>query len=261
MDALSHGIRLIVGLCMVAAGSTLVAPAGLSLARVIGQQTVPPAPAPALPERGWADDARSWPPVSDAPLPPPVVRERLEYIPPPMAPQPLPPQSAAMMVPGPDLATGYRPTLQSPPPPLLDGQSPPPLAVGWTPRQPASAWRGQEVPPSGPPPAADPTIYIVRDGDDLTSIAARFYGHPAAVAAIWEANRALLRDPGILPIGAALVLPPRAVVAGLGRAADESVIEPRDASQPGRPLSRGSVSRPASWLTGAEATVGGPQSP
>jgi phage tail protein X len=105
------------------------------------------------------------------------------------------------------------------------------------------------------------TIYIVRDGDDLTTIATRFYGHPAAAAAIWQANRGLLSDPAVLPIGAALLLPPRGVVAGLGRAADQTVIEPLGVSQQGRPIGGGPVPSPASWLTGEGITAGGPRSP
>jgi phage tail protein X len=174
--------------------------------------------------------------------------QRLEYVPPPVPPQPLPPPPIDLAVAGPDLAAGYRPTLQSPPPPLLDGQSPPPLAVGWTARQP-EPWTGAAGLPTPPPVVDQPGIYIVRDGDDLTGIATRFYGHPAAAAAIWQANRGLLRDPGILPIGAALVLPPRAAVAALGRPTDQALIEPAIAGQQAGSAQGNAVSRPASWLT------------
>jgi phage tail protein X len=58
-------------------------------------------------------------------------------------------------------------------------------------------------------------VYVIRDGDDLTGIATRFYGNPAAAAVIWQANRGLLRDPGILPIGATILLPDPNLVAGL----------------------------------------------
>lgn len=255
MDALVQGIRLVVGLSMVAAGSAIVAPAGLSLVHVLGQQTVPASAASAPPyDSGWTPDARAWPPIAEAPMPaaPVVGGERLEYVPPPLPPQPLPPLPTALTAAGPDLAAGYRPTLQSPPPPLLDGQSPPPLAVGWTPRQ-SEAWAVHGMPQSPPPVADQARIYIVRDGDDLSSIATRFYGHPSAAIAIWQANRGLLRDPGILPIGAALVLPPRSVVASLAQPVDHAVIEPMTAGPPTLPTAGGPLSHPASWLTGGGA--------
>jgi phage tail protein X len=59
------------------------------------------------------------------------------------------------------------------------------------------------------PPAS---VYRVRDGDDLTGIANRFYGTPAAAGPIWNANRGRLADPEVLPIGVEIVLPPLAAV-------------------------------------------------
>jgi phage tail protein X len=78
----------------------------------------------------------------------------------------------------------------------------------------------------------------VRDGDDLTAIAIRFYGTPAAAAAIWQANRGTLRDPGLLPIGVELLLPqPDAI--GLGPSSGQRrSIEP--------PLGQPAVAQPVS---------------
>ncbi len=258
MDSLTHVIRLVAGLSMVAAGTTLTAPTGIYLATYLRQQGKPAVSTPLSPAPLQVTEAPVWPPVADIPLPPPAMASgpRLAYVPPPTPPQPLPPPPPALAAVGPDLAAGYRPTLQAPPPPLLDGQAPPPLAVGWTARQPG-AFTGGGWPQPPQVMAEQPGIYIVRDGDDLTSIATRFYGHPAAAEAIWHANRGLLRDPGVLPIGAALVLPPRAVVAGLGMPPNQAVIEPVTSGQPHFPPHQaGPTPRPASWLSGEGATGG-----
>ncbi len=50
--------------------------------------------------------------------------------------------------------------------------------------------------------------YVVRDGDDLTTIASRFYGHPSAARLVFDANRDRLPAADMLPIGVTLVLPP-----------------------------------------------------
>lgn len=146
---------------------------------------------------------------------------RLEYVPPPAPPEPLPPSAPAFAGVAADLGAAYRSALQSPPPPLLDGQSPPPLAVGWTGRDPAI--RAASAPVGAAAPSG---VYVVRDGDDLTGLATRFYGNPAAAAALWQANRGLLRDPHLLPIGMTLVLPHPNQVAALMRPSDQAAIEP-----------------------------------
>lgn len=163
---------------------------------------------------------------------------RLEYVPPPAPPEPLPPSAFAGAAP--DLGAAYRSALQSPPPPLLDGQSPPPLAVGWTGRDPAIRAA------AAPVVAAEPSsVYVVRDGDDLTGLATRFYGNPAAAAAIWQANRGLLRDPHVLPIGMTLVLPHPSQVVALIRPGDQATIEP-GAERPPAPRPVSASSSP--WL-------------
>lgn len=129
---------------------------------------------------------------------------RLEPVAPPPPPR-LPPPSypLAPMAGSPILSTTYRSTLDVPPPPLLDVQAGPP--------------RAGPLPGAAPSVAASPTIrqpagvpgtYVIRDGDDLTGLAARLYGHPRAARAIWAANREQLADPDVLPIGAVLQLPP-----------------------------------------------------
>ena len=59
-----------------------------------------------------------------------------------------------------------------------------------------------------PADAPESSVYVVCDGDDLTSIAIRFYGHPAAARLIYEANRDRLPAADVLPIGVVLALPP-----------------------------------------------------
>jgi phage tail protein X len=182
---------------------------------------------------GLADEvAGAWP----ANGPRPEIMHR-DYVPPP-PPAPLPAPPAGLMNSGPDLSAHYRTTLTVPPPPLLDGQRPPPLAVGWT-------ARGVAANPGFRPPT--PAVsYRVRDGDDLTAIAIRCYGTPAAAAAIWQANRGILRDPGLLPIGMLLTLPPpEAILAGPGRGQRRS-IEPPAASAAVSPPRRPATT--ASWL-------------
>jgi hypothetical protein len=84
-------------------------------------------------------------------------------------------------------------------------------------------------------PSAAPGTYTIRDGDDLTSIATRLYGHPGAAEAIWSANRDRLTDPAVLPIGLSLRIPPTWVPPAArqrGLAGAGAPIEP--ASRPAR---------------------------
>jgi len=135
------------------------------------------------------------------------------------APTPLPASSLHATPATPELAGTYRSTVDIPPPPLLDAQSPPPLSVGWSAHvaPPAAAPFGAAPFGAGPLAAAAPAVapidgpmasYVVRDGDDLTSIALAAYGHAGAAAAILAANADRLPDPGLLPIGLTLRLPP-----------------------------------------------------
>ncbi|GIW91038.1 MAG: hypothetical protein KatS3mg109_1470 [Pirellulaceae bacterium] len=52
-----------------------------------------------------------------------------------------------------------------------------------------------------------PRIHTVRDRDTLASIAERYYGSADFAGRIFAANRHLLADPQILPVGARLVIP------------------------------------------------------
>ncbi len=133
--------------------------------------------------------------------------------------EPLPPLPPAFAGRPPALDATYRSTVEMPPPPLLDAHAPPPLSVA-RPR-PDLRPRGAELQPS----SGVPQHYVVRDGDDLTGIAVRFYGNPAAAEAIFSANRDRLADPKILPIGLALQLPAPGS-AGVPSGQRDRVIEP-----------------------------------
>jgi len=256
VGSLLKSLRLVVGLGLIAAGSALAAPAAVEAAawwqawQTARMNAPEPEPAWMRGEQGgmrpgWQQqpEPAAAPPAGGAVLAP------LGHVPPPPPPEPLPavPRQLAAATPG--LPAHYRSTVETPPPPLLDGQAAPPLAVGWATRQ----------PPARPAPAVGPEsarIYIIRDGDDLTAIATRFYGHPAAAAAIWQANRGLLRDPAVLPIGAALVLPPPAVAMGGG---DGTAVEPALSAHHSEPQAR--PTQAASWLSGAGVSGAGRSTP
>lgn len=144
--------------------------------------------------------------------------------------QPLPQAPAAVHQAPPPLPGVYRSALDLPPPPLLDAHAPPPLAGNSTWRRPSPregalvAWRGaadeqashprgvnQDVTPSPSPVES----YMVRDGDDLTAIAVRIYGHPAAAKLLWQANRDRLAAADLLPVGMPLRVPPLSQAQGL----------------------------------------------
>lgn len=119
----------------------------------------------------------------------------------------------------PALGRTYRSALEAPPPPLLDESPAAP--------RPTAVFTGRTTQPQQAVGGAQPATYRVRDGDDLASIAERFYGHPGAASRLWAANRDRLSDPAILPIGLDLQLPPTWEVDAGG--ANRHTIEPRAA--------------------------------
>lgn len=120
----------------------------------------------------------------------------------------------------PDLYGAYRTTVEMPPPPLLDGS------------QEVSKYRMEQTTgKSGGPrrhvPNSIPETYRVQDGDDLTGIATRLYGHPRAATALWQVNANRLSSPEVLPIGFEMVVPPAWRVFGKSSAhGDAYRIEP-----------------------------------
>jgi nucleoid-associated protein YgaU len=229
---IASSIRFVVGLAMVTAGvimavpfGRLVADAWTTAAATDSRPAVPgespaafsPVPADLAPPVAAAVPGQvDWTaPEASAAAP---VALRTDYAP-PVPPDRLPPVTEALMALGPNMNGTYRSTLDVPPPALLDAHAPPPLAASWAVAEPPRT----SVP--APAPAAVvgqdevPASYVIRDGDDLTGIAARFYGHPGAAASVWSANRDLIPDPNLLPIGVALRLPPPWSVRGLPPAA------------------------------------------
>lgn len=222
-------MRFLVGAGLVAAGGQLAAPlAGRLLAAMrptaVSAVVAPAAGAAAMP---------AGPPVAAAPsasvadVPPADDRWsglpagapsdsagglQLDRCPPP-PPAPLPPVPPEFGQAGPPLNAAYRSTLRVPPPDLLDAEGPPP-ARSWATPVVATT---EVAAPVAVRPAVDVTVpptYRIQDGDDLNAIAGRFYGHPAAAAAIWLANRDVIPNPELLPINAELRLPPPWAVRG-----------------------------------------------
>lgn len=236
-----HTVRFVLGMAMLIAGVSLVYPlAVLFSARAGGSEGGAPPAAAALghwadgdavgmggilpggahaipdvrsgPPGGWESPAAELPVVAAVPAPPP--------------PAPLPPSGLDFSPAPPPLDAAYRSTVDIPPPPLLDVHSPPPLAAGWSAHDVARSAAGVSLP--APVVVEAPATYVVRDGDDLTGIAIRVYGHAGAASAIWEANRDRLTDPQLLPIGMALRMPPSWTLPATGAAGGgrSTAIEP-----------------------------------
>jgi LysM repeat protein len=88
-------------------------------------------------------------------------------------------------------------------------------------------YRVAEVPGAGEagtttPPPANALTYVVQPGDSLLTIAARFH---VAWPAIYMANRDIIADPNVIPVGARLVIPRGPSEEG---AADLHVVQPGD---------------------------------
>lgn len=258
VGGMTRAIRIVFGAALVAAGAALLQPLGSLVAAgyarsrmTLPVEATPASPAPPAAEP-TAQGAVSWL-VPEKELPPPVTLAP-GYVPPP-APERLPPVPAVAAAAPPDMNGTYRSTLAVPPPPLLDVHGvdarpvespafvPPPLAAA-------------SLPPAVAAGGVLPATHVVADGDDLTGIAARIYGHPGAAAAVWAANRDILQNPDLLPIGAELRLPPPwAVGASLPTSAAARSIEPNAGSPPaphaGSGVAESAVTGPAAWLTAA----------
>jgi nucleoid-associated protein YgaU len=113
-------------------------------------------------------------------------------------PAPLPPPPVDSPARGP---TVLMPLDNPPPVPALpskypgDGSS----STGW----------GMPIVPAqdGPPTNKGPRIHKIADGDTLPALAARYLGSPSRAMEIFKANREVLSDPELLPIGRELKIP------------------------------------------------------
>jgi nucleoid-associated protein YgaU len=118
-------------------------------------------------------------------------------------------QSAASPIPQP-LAESNPPRepkvlapLDNPPPvPALSSKYPGdgvPSSTGW----------GMPIVPvrEGNQPEKGPRSHTIVDGDTLASLAKQYYGSPDRAMEIFAANREILQDPKLLPIGAEVKIP------------------------------------------------------
>lgn len=265
MATFGQVVRFTGGMAMVAGGAMLVAPVVSDVAsRVSGRAATAAAAATAVATDAAGPSMHAIPdPLAAAavdvavpgdPGSAPFVPAAEPYRP-PTPPAPLPMSFPGVAPAGTGLDTTYRSTVRVPPPPLLDAHGPPPVAPGWTTREPAR-------PVPAPSRGHVPTTYVVQDGDDLTALAIRFYGHPGAAAAILAANGDVLGRPDMLPIGASIRLPPPWTVSSAAASGGPPRIEPGPASDRGsqsgrgRTVERGAsqfspVSTPRPWLDAA----------
>jgi nucleoid-associated protein YgaU len=134
-------------------------------------------------------------------------------------------RSATSTFAGPRAATVITPSdRQEPPPPLAESY---PQA-----ERPASSRWGTSMDmllPVATPADETARSHKIVDGDTLAALAQRYLGSAARAEEIFKANRDVLNDPELLPIGAELKIPPR----GSGPAGATSL--PPDPS-PERPL-------------------------
>jgi nucleoid-associated protein YgaU len=92
--------------------------------------------------------------------------------------------------------------------PLSVQPSPPPLAANYPETdRPSNSHLGAPMETLFPAKATACTHRIV-DGDTLAALAQRYLGSPARAREIFDANRNVLSDPELLPIGAELKIPP-----------------------------------------------------
>ncbi|MEI6240718.1 MAG: LysM peptidoglycan-binding domain-containing protein [Planctomycetia bacterium] len=220
-------VRFTIGLALVVAGVIAAGPYAASLVAAHGRRTTPAPPPETV---AWvqqaahpvmspaaaaaAQFAQPGPSVAPQGFPEPLPQEpqgvpSAPFVPrgdyrPPTPPGGLPPVAMDLARPAPAIDAAYRSTLDVPPPPLLDVDTPPPLAVAWS----ANGSNAATARRAASMPQGDTSSYVVRDGDDLTGIAIRLYGHAGGAQAIWSVNRDRLSDPNVLPIGLELRIPP-----------------------------------------------------
>ena len=280
MSQFMHTVRFFVGMAMLAGGVALAQPFVAAVVAARGQATVsgssaagpgmqPSLPAMAIGSGGHAiPDPRPMDSLGVPGLPLTAGDQFLSAPTPPPPPTPLPSSGLDSSPAAPALDGTYRSTVEIPPPPLLDFHAPPPLSAGWSAHDVAR-------PVAHSPavqPASVPADYVVRDGDDLTAIALKVYGHAGAAPAIWAANRDRIADPQLLPIGLALRLPPtwtlpaaHAPQGGMSGLAIEPTFTPNWSSghakkslgrEPGAPAAHDGAE--SFWLQGAEVRPSSP---
>jgi nucleoid-associated protein YgaU len=92
-----------------------------------------------------------------------------------------------------------------------------------------------ELATAEPAPRSGP-LHKVRDGDTLSSLARHYLGSSKRFLEIYEANRELLSNPDLLPIGAELKIPPAEVA--VRTTAPAARVDPPLTPLPARPAER-----------------------
>jgi nucleoid-associated protein YgaU len=91
--------------------------------------------------------------------------------------------------------------------PLTNAQSPPPLGAKYPENDPPASSRwGGSIDMLMPAKETARSHRIV-DGDTLAALAQRYLGSPSRAGELFEANRDVLSDPELLPIGTELKIP------------------------------------------------------
>jgi nucleoid-associated protein YgaU len=91
--------------------------------------------------------------------------------------------------------------------PVDTAKSPPPLAATYPETdRPSNSHRGGSI--ELLLPATGPRTHKIVDGDTLVALAQRYLGSATRAREIFDANRDVLSDPELLPIGAELKMPP-----------------------------------------------------
>jgi nucleoid-associated protein YgaU len=86
--------------------------------------------------------------------------------------------------------------------------TPPPLAASYADTPPTSEQRRHKPSESMVPLRETAHTHRIVDGDTLESLAQRYLGSADRAAELFDANRHVLSDPRLLPIGAELRIPP-----------------------------------------------------
>ncbi len=242
MTSLVQIFRFLVGLGMVVAGGFVAAPFISSVVSTASREVVTQTPRQQTNPFDRDQTSQSIPNSFTIPAKNPqgtrLIRQidnptesglsRLGKIPLPSQPQLITPERMPAHSLGnapPGMYGAYRTTVEMPPPPLLDGSR----AVASHRLQLA---KNKNIGPHREIPDSIPERYRVQDGDDLTGIATRLYGHPQAASALWQVNADRLSSPEVLPIGFEMIVPPAWRVFGKGAAYEGTRrIEPSDMTE------------------------------
>ncbi len=106
-------------------------------------------------------------------------------------------------------SSSQSPTVLSPLGPPQPGPSLPPRWPAYSSTNSARWGMPTDMMPAVARPADGPQVHKIVDGDTLADLAARYLGSAARAMEIFQANRDVLADPELLPIGVELTIPAR----------------------------------------------------